>query len=285
MAGGGDWRLKTKKPARAKDQLRDLGVAPSKQRGQNFIIEPTVLTQIVEFGAPQRGEQLVEIGPGLGALTERLLAVDPALTVIEIEEQFCRDLKERFPAIRAERADVRGFDFSTLGRELVVFGNLPYSFSTEIIFHLLEHGSVIKRAVLMLQREFAERVAAKPGGREYGAISVNAQLRADLRLGPVISGDCFHPKARVESILMEMRLLKEPRFEVSDLAWFRKVVQASFQLRRKKLKNSLAASGIFKGEQHIVEVLAAAQISPDIRAERLTLEEFARIAKCGLMNF
>lgn len=276
--------MKNKNFPRAKDTLRDLGVMPSKQRGQNFIIEPTVIEQIIEFGASERTDSVVEIGPGLGALTERLIATHDKMAVVEIEERFCRQLQEKFPALRVECSDVRTFEFSRLGSDLIVFGNLPYSFSTEIIFHLLDHAKSIRRAVVMLQREFAERVAASPGGRSFGALSVNAQIRADVRLGPVISGDSFHPKANVESMLLELRMLDKPRYEIEDLRWFRKVVQACFLQRRKKLKNSLLSSGIFAGDAGVSAVLESAGIDANKRAEALTLEEFARLAKCGLMQ-
>ena len=276
--------MKKKDFPRAKDALRDLGVTPSKQRGQNFIIDPTVIEGIVEFGAADEHEYVIEIGPGLGALTERLMATHKKMAVVEIEERFCRQLQEKFPTLRVECADVRNFDFSQLGSGLIVFGNLPYSFSTEIIFHLLDYAKTITRAVLMLQREFAERVAAPPGGRSYGALSVNAQIRADVRLGQVIPGDSFHPKANVESMLLELRMLERARYGIDDLRWFRKVVQACFLQRRKKLKNSLMASGIFPGESGVSMVLEAAGIDANKRAEALTLEEFARLASCGLMH-
>lgn len=269
--------MKYKSP-RAKDSLRDLGVTPSKQRGQNFIIDTEVVSRVFDFGAPQPSENLVEIGPGLGALTERLLGVSGKLAVVEIEPQFCARIRDKFPAIHVEQADVREFDFRKLGDDLTVFGNLPYSFSTEIIFHLLDYAPVIKRAVLMLQREFAERVAAGPGSKTYGAISVNAQMRADIRLGPVIPGESFHPRANVESIMLELSMLKEPRHGVSDLLWLRKVVQGAFLQRRKKLKNSLMASGIFQGEAGVAAALAEACIDPGVRAEQLSIADFARLA-------
>jgi 16S rRNA (adenine1518-N6/adenine1519-N6)-dimethyltransferase len=264
---------------RAKDQLTDIGVRPSKQRGQNFIIDESVLDSIVEFGAPNATQSIVEIGPGLAALTKRLAVYGSKLSVIEIEPKFCQAISSEMPKVEIFNADVRSFDFSKIGKDLVVFGNLPYSYSTEIIFHLLDQHSSISKAVLMLQREFAERVAAAPGSRTYGVLSVMTQIRADMRLGPVISGDSFHPKANVESRLLELKMLAEPRFNVKDLVWFRKVVQAAFLQRRKKLKNSLKSSGIFANEEALDDALKRAQISPDIRAEKLSVEDFARLAK------
>ena len=264
------------KQPRAKDRLRNLDVRPSKDRGQNFIIDTTVLHSIVEFGKPSAQDAIVEIGPGLGALTKEL-SVCQNLTLVEIEPKFCEDLKLQFPHAKIVCADVREVDFSALGSDLLVFGNLPYSFSTDIIFHLIEHSRSIKRAVLMLQREFAERVAAGPGGRDYGSISINAQLMADMRLGPIIPGTAFHPIANVESRLIELTFLKEPRVPIANPDWFKKVIKASFLQRRRKLFNSLKPSCIVPGEG-VSAALAAASIEPGRRAETLSIPEFARLA-------
>lgn len=158
---------------------------------------------------------------------------------------------------------------------------MPYSFSTDIIFHLLDHAPSINRAVLMLQREFAERVAAPPGSRTYGVLSIMTQLRAKARLGPVISGDSFHPRANVESILLELTMLPEPQFGVKDLRWVRKIVQGAFLQRRKKVRNSLRACGLFATETQLDQVLTDAGIDPNSRAEVLSIEDFARLSLCA----
>lgn len=268
--------MRPKQP-RAKDVLSALEVRPRKERGQNFIIDPSVLHTIVEFGKPEAGDALVEIGPGLGALTRELSRFGP-LTLIEIEEKFCESLQREFPEAKIIQADVRKVDLSELGTSLVIFGNLPYSFSTDIIFHLVSHGSAIKRAVLMLQREFAERLAAPPGTRDYGVLSVNAQMMADISLGPIIPGTAFHPIANVDSRLVELKFLKVPRVAVSDMVWFKKVVKAAFLQRRRKLWNSLKASSIAPADR-IQAALARANIDGGRRAETLRMEEFAALAR------
>lgn len=266
---------KSPKERRAKDVLRDLDVRPSKGRGQNFVIDSSVVRSIVDFGNPQPGEKLVEIGPGLGALTAELYGRGE-LTVIEIEERFCEELARKFPGIHIINADVRDVDFSTIGSNLAVFGNLPYSFSTDIIMLLLEQSPALARAVLMLQREFAERLAAPPGGRDYGAISVACQMRADISTGPIVPGDSFHPPASVESMVIELRFLGQARHGVEDLGEFRKVVKAGFMKRRKKLVNSMRASGFYSGES-LDRAFAETGVDPGRRAETLTLEEFAAL--------
>lgn len=261
---------------KVRDVLAELGVRATKERGQNFAIDAEVIDGIVDFGAPRKGDKIVEIGPGLGALTGELARFGD-LILVEIESRFCGELQSRYPTAKIVNADVREVDFSSLGENLVVFGNLPYSFSTDIIFHLLSFSGNIKRAILLLQKEFAERLAAVPGSKAYGTISVNLQLFADLRLGPIFDGSCFHPPTKVQSRVIEVRMLPAPRVPCTDRLWFQRVVHAAFHERRKMLSNSLQSSGLFKGVD-IDGVLAACNIDSKRRAETLTLEEFSKLA-------
>jgi len=260
-----------------KSMLQRLEVTPTKTRGQNFLIAPQVIDDIVEFGSPRQGERLVEIGPGLGALTQKL-APFGNLTVIEIEPKFCEELKVKYPAIEIINEDVRLVDFSEIGSDLVVFGNLPYSFSTDIIFHLIAFGGSISRAVLMLQREFAERVAAGPGGKSYGVLSISCQLSCDVRLGPVVPGYSFHPPTAVDSQVLQLTFPKSPKYQIDDLFWVKRVVSASFVMRRKMLKNTLRTSQIVPGDKVDV-ALEIAGIEPTRRAETLSIPEFLKLAE------
>lgn len=261
----------------ARRSLKRVGVRPSKQFGQNFLQDESVLREIVEFGAANESNSLVEIGPGLGALTAKL-AHFPNLTLIELERRFCDELSKRFPHAKIVQADAREFDYSSIGSGLLVFGNLPYSFSTEIIFQLVKHAKSIKRAILMLQREFAERLAAKPGGRDYGVLSVSAQLHADIELGSIVSGDSFYPTTQVDSRILRLTFLPALRYEIKNLDWFNKVVRASFVQRRRKLLNSLKASGMFEQEQ-ILKALSESGIEAGRRAETLSIPEFMKLAE------
>lgn len=262
---------------RAKHRLRELEVKPRKERGQNFVIDPSVIDAIVGFGAPAADDDVVEIGPGLGALTERLV-VGRSLTLIEIEKRFCGELAGKFPNATIVNEDVRKVSLSDLGSGLVVFGNLPYVFSTDIIFHLVEHHRAVSRAVLLLQREFAERVAAPPGGRDYGVLSVMARAHCDASLGPIIPGTAFHPPAKVESRVLGLKFLKEPRVPEEELPWFRKVVKAAFHMRRKKIHNSLKSSGLCPAGASD-RALSELGLDPGRRAETFSLEELAALAR------
>lgn len=260
-----------------KQKLRELELRPSKARGQNFLLDNAVIETILQFGAAKSTENLIEIGPGLGALSAGLYAIRPQLTLIELEERFCAELAVKFPQAKVIQADVRRVNFNDLGSNLVVFGNLPYSLSTDIVFHLIEQAAYLDRAVLMLQREFVERMCASPGGRDYGTLSIGCQLWAELRAGPVISGDSFHPPAKVESMLVELHFSAVPRAPIDDLKFFRRVVKASFLQRRRKLINSLKGASLAP-DQILNRALLECSIDAGRRAETLSISEFAALA-------
>lgn len=260
-----------------KRALRQTGVRPSKTRGQNFLIDEAFISEIISFANPDLNEKIVEIGPGLGALTKEL-ADAKDLTLIEIEPEFCRELQAKYPHAKIINKDVRTVNFSEIGENLIVFGNLPYVYSTEIIFNLIDNKHSVRKAVFLLQQEFAERLAAKPGGKVFGVLSISAQLWADIRLGGIIKGDAFVPPTKVNSRLVELTFLKECRFAIPDYMLFKKVVKAAFIQRRKKLINSMASTGFFKKDQ-LEEALKACSIDPGRRAETLSIEEFVNLAK------
>lgn len=268
--------------SRAHRDLRNLNVQPSKQRGQNFIVNPFVVEAILDFGKPRSHEALVEIGPGLGALTAALYEVacsgDHPLRLIEVEQNLCAELSVRFPGAQITCADVRKVDFADLGSDLTVFGNLPYSLSTDILFHVLRHRAVIRRAVFMLQREFAERVAAQPGSKTYGSLSVATQLWCDVSLGPVIPGDAFHPPTKVESIVMQIVPRSSAAANVTDVVGFERLVRAAFAKRRRTIMNSLKGSHLFSAE-HLTEAFQGLGLDPERRAETMSIQEFADLAR------
>lgn len=262
---------------RAKDTLRDLNVRPTKERGQNFLIRPEIPQAIVEFGRVPAHAKVVEIGPGTGALTEHL-AHCKDLALIEIEPSFCAHLATKYPHAKIVNADVRTVDLSVLGSELYVFGNIPYVFSSEIIFHLIAHRRVVKQAVMMVQKEFAERLAAPTCTRAYGSISVSVQLFADVELGLIVPGDAFHPPTEVQSRVIKLTFHDSPKANVPDYEFFQIVVRAAFSQRRKKIVNSLISQGRWSKEI-VTAALGRASISPDVRAETLSVEAFASLTE------
>ena len=256
--------------------LKQIGVRPSKDYGQNFLIDAHAVTEIVDFARPQSSEKVLEIGPGLGALTEELHAICPDLTVIELEGRFCKYLATKLPGLNIINEDVRFVDFSELGGKLTVFGNLPYSFSSEIILHLLEFSDSVSRAIVMLQKEFAERLAAQPGSRKYGILTVLTQLKAEALLGPIINGDSFYPAPDVQSQMIELRFYSEPKYQINDNLTFKKILHGVFKERRKKIPNTLVKVGYDK--DRVLSALATASIPESSRPEDVSVEQYVKLA-------
>jgi 16S rRNA (adenine1518-N6/adenine1519-N6)-dimethyltransferase len=259
-----------------RSRLQRLKVTPSKSRGQNFVVDDSVIEAIISFRPPSSEEHIVEIGPGLGALTSRLTGAK-SLTLIEVEDAFCEGLVSQFPHARLIHDDARKVDLSLLPTPLVVYSNLPYSLSTDMVFHLIEHKATLSRAVLLLQREFAERMGASPGSKSYGVLSVMVQMFCEVSLGPTISGDRFFPPTEVMSRVLELTMRAEPFAPCPNVRWFRHVVRGAFLKRRKMLHNSLRAAAFT--DDVITYALKQASINPSRRGETLTLQEFSTLAR------
>ncbi len=256
--------------------LKAMRVRPVRERGQNFLVDSFALQSIVDFGNPRAGEQIIEIGPGLGAMTEQLRRFGK-LAVVEVEEKFCEALRAKFPDVAVRQGDVREVDLAEFGDNLTVFGNLPYSLSTDIVFHVLGFHKVVRRAVFLLQKEFVQRMAASPGGKTYGVLSISCQLRADISCGPVISGDCFHPPTEVASQVVALNVLPGPRFPIKSEERFLRVVKGAFRERRKKILNSLRGAGL-GSEDEVKAALQLAGIDSNQRAETVGVENYTVLA-------
>jgi len=255
--------------------------------GQHFLRDRSVADRIVELVAPSARDLVVEIGPGRGALTEALAARAGRLLALEIDAALAAALQERFaasPRVEIRQADARQFDYAGLralapdpaGRVLVV-GNLPYSVGKPILAALVEASPAIDEMALMLQKEVAERVAAGPGGKTYGALSVLTQVACAVRLAFTVPPGAFSPPPQVESAVVHLRSHREPPVPVAEPARFATVVRAAFSQRRKSLANSLAA-GLGLGTERARRLIEAVGIDPGRRAETLSLAEFARLA-------
>ena len=255
--------------------------------GQHFLRDRSVVDRIVDLVAPTARDLVVEIGPGRGALTETLAARAGRLLTLEIDAELAATLHARFAAsahVEVRQADARQFDYRTLraltpdpaGRVLVV-GNLPYSVGKPILAALVEATAAIDEMALMLQKEVAERVAAEPGGKTYGALSVLTQVAVAARLAFSVPPGAFSPPPQVDSAVLHLVTHRAPPVPVADPARFATVVRAAFGQRRKSLANSLAA-GLSLGAERARRLCEAASIDPGRRAETLSLAEFARLA-------
>jgi 16S rRNA (adenine1518-N6/adenine1519-N6)-dimethyltransferase len=278
--GGGHRRARAApgRPPAASGKTRALG--------QHFLGDQAVARRIVDLAAPTARDLVIEIGPGRGALTALLAERAGRLIALEIDGALAAALRARFagaPHVEIRDADARSADYAALaasrppgGRALAV-GNLPYSAAKPILQALVEAGPALDEMVLMVQKEVAERLAAAPGGRDYGALSVLTQASCEVRLAFAVPPGAFRPPPRVESAVAHLKARAEPPVPVADPACFRRVVRAAFAQRRKTLANALAA-GLALPAAGARALIAATGLDPGRRAETLTLAEFARLA-------
>ena len=250
-----------------------MGHRPRKRFGQHFLADPGVIGAIVAAIAPVPGDNLVEIGPGLGALTGPLVARAGHIHAVELDRDLVARLTERFtPAqLTLHAGDALKFDFAALGSRLRIVGNLPYNISTPILFHLAECERQLVDMHLMLQREVVDRMVAAPGTSAYGRLSVMLQCRFEMGKLIDVPPEAFQPPPEVDSAVVRLRPLDAARRVPVDEAVFARVVTQAFSQRRKTLRNTL------KGLVTAAE-LDALGIDPGRRAQELSVAEFARLA-------
>ena len=244
---------------------------PKKRFGQHFLVDDGVIAEIVEAVSPKVGEAVVEIGPGLGAITRPLLQRCGALTVIELDRDLAARLR-RVAALDVIEADVLRVDFAALsaahGAKLRIVGNLPYNISTPILFHLLESIDHVADQHVMLQKEVAERMAAGPGGKVYGRLSVMLQWRYDIESVLEVPAFAFDPPPKVESAVV--RMVPRPAAAGVDSALLAELVSVAFSQRRKLLRHTLGRWLDARGAETAFDVQR--------RAEEVPVEEYLRLA-------
>ena len=243
-----------------------------KRFGQHFLADPGVIDAIVDAIGPAPGEAIVEIGPGLAALTDPLVARCGRLTVIELDRDLAARLRRR-PELDVVEADVLAVDFGALaarlGAPLRVVGNLPYNISTPILFHLLAHVGHVANQHFMLQKEVVERMAASPGGKDYGRLSVMLQWRYAIEPLLDVPPEAFDPPPRVHSAVVRMQPLT-PAPDV-DARLLGELVAVAFSQRRKMLRNTLG--------RWLAERGATADLDLQRRAEEVPVAEYLALAK------
>jgi len=254
--------------------------------GQHFLRDAGFARAIVDVACLTPADLCVEIGPGEGALTFRLAQRAGRLLALEVDETLIAELRPRLaslPHVELRHADARRFEYTMLpalrpspGGRVVVVGNLPYSVSKPILERLVEARTAISEIVLTLQKEVAERVAAAPGGKRYGALSVLTQLYCEARVAMTIPPGAFRPSPKVDSAVLHLKVLPAPRVSVRDEGSFQRLVKAAFSQRRKNLANALAGglgAPVLTARQWLLD----AGIDPARRGETLSLEEFSRL--------
>ncbi len=254
---------------------------PRKRFGQHFLRDRGVLARIADALAPAPGETVVEIGPGRGALTDLLAERATRLVAIEVDRDLAAHLRARYadrPHVEIVEADVLTVDLGALaGGEYVLAGNVPYYITTPILFHALRVPRP-RRAVYLVQREVAERVAAAPGGKEYGALGVNVQAVARVELVARVPPGAFHPPPKVDSAVIRVTPRPDPVVAANEEARYRGVVQEAFGLRRKQLRRVVRTLARLDAERADA-VLAAAGLDPEARPETLSPADFARLVR------
>ncbi|MFZ2405288.1 MAG: 16S rRNA (adenine(1518)-N(6)/adenine(1519)-N(6))-dimethyltransferase RsmA [Methylobacter sp.] len=250
---------------------------PRKRFGQNFLHDHTIIYNIISSIQARPGQHWVEIGPGQGALTEPLLNEKVRLDVVELDRDLVVLLKQKFkqyPNLQIHSADALRFDFSSLADKdgkLRIIGNLPYNISTPLMFHLLDNAYCIEDMHFMLQKEVVDRICAVPGSKKYGRLSVMMQYYCLPELLFEVPPESFDPIPQVTSAIVRLVPHRQPPVAVNDVAKLNRVVTQAFSQRRKTLRNSLKK---LIAEEDIV----ALGIDPTLRAESISLAEFASLS-------
>lgn len=276
-----------------KSILARYGLRPNKRLGQNFLIDRNVLDRIVAASGAGPGVGILEIGPGLGTVTRELAAAGASVVCVEIDTGLAAVLEETLaaaPGVEVVTADFLKLDIPKLlaGRGVdrwVAVGNLPYYITSPIISRLLEARALFSTAVLMVQREFADRLQAEPGASDYGALTVFAAYHCEVESVMRVSRNAFYPVPEVNSELLRLTMRGRPAVDVSDEALFFSIVRAAFGKRRKTLANALSSSsGLGWDKQRARRTLHDAGIDGERRGETLSIEEFARLAEAAVRS-
>jgi 16S rRNA (adenine1518-N6/adenine1519-N6)-dimethyltransferase len=276
-------------PRRTKDIIRRHGFSFKKSLGQNFLIDQNILNNIVDAAELDSTKGALEIGPGIGALTERLAQSAGTVTAVEIDKRLIPILKEvlePYPHVHVEQADVLEVDLKSLFEsnfkdvsKVSVVANLPYYVTTPILMKLLEEKLPLEHIVVMIQKEVAQRMAASPGSKEYGSLSIAVQYYSVPKLICTVPRTVFIPQPNVDSAVIRLTVREQPPVDAKDEVHFFDVVRSSFTQRRKTISNNLKSRfALPEGREKIDAMLIQAGIDPSRRGETLSLQEFATLS-------
>ena len=275
-------------PSATKEVINKYSFAFQKKFGQNFLIDSNILENIVEAAEITKDDFVLEIGPGIGTMTQYLCEAARQVTAVEIDKMLIpilEDTLSEYDNVEVINQDVLKVDIKSLtkdkndGRPIKVVANLPYYITTPIIMGLFESGVPIDSITIMVQKEVAERMQTGPGSKEYGALSLAVQYYADAKVMLNVSASCFMPRPNVDSAVIKLTRYKEPVVEVKDEKLMFRVIRASFNQRRKTLVNGLKNSAELDfSKEEIVSAIHHIGKEESIRGEKLTLEEFAKLS-------
>jgi len=275
-------------PTRTREILDKYGFTFKKSLGQNFLMDTNILHNIIDTAQLSKNKAAMEIGPGIGALTEQLCRAAGDVLAIEIDQRLLPILEDTlspYDNVQVVHGDVLKLDVAALIKEHLsayekvnVVANLPYYVTTPILMKLLEEKLPLENIVVMIQKEVADRIAAKPGSKDYGSLSVAAQFYADTEIAMVVPASVFVPRPNVDSAVIKLSVRDTPAVAVKDEELFFKIVRASFAQRRKTLLNNLTTYFGKEQKERVLHMLEAAGIDPARRGETLSIEEFGRLA-------
>ncbi|GET10944.1 16S rRNA (adenine(1518)-N(6)/adenine(1519)-N(6))-dimethyltransferase RsmA [Ligilactobacillus agilis] len=281
-------------PTRTRAIMETYGLTFKKSLGQNFLTDINVLKKIVAAAEVSEADDVIEIGPGIGALTEQLAKSAHQVLALEIDDRLLPVLKETlapYPNVEVIHQDILKANLKELIAEhfdgqhrLKIVANLPYYITTPIIMHLLATELAFDQIVVMMQKEVANRLAAQPGSKDYGSLSIGVQYEMDCQVAFIVPKTVFVPQPKVDSAIISLTKKKAKEYQPQDERFFHQLVRGAFMHRRKSLWNNL--QGLYGKQAEVKEklsqALAQAEIEPSVRAERLTIADFVRLADCLL---
>jgi 16S rRNA (adenine1518-N6/adenine1519-N6)-dimethyltransferase len=261
--------------------MKKFGLRLSKKLGQNFLLDAKVLDGIIDAAEIKPGDTVLEIGPGIGTLTERLAEAGADVTAVEIDGRLVEVLKQTlagYESVKILHGDILKIDISQeiASEKYKVVANLPYYITTPILMKFLEERLPVELLVTMVQKEVAERIVAAPGGKDYGALTVAAQYYTEPEIMFIVPPRAFVPAPEVESAVIRCKVRSEPPVSVRSEKSFFQVVRAAFGQRRKTLGNALKTLGLSK--EGVQNILDRAGVDAVRRGEQLSLAEFAQVA-------
>ena len=267
--------------------LSKYKISANKKLGQNFLIDYNVINQIIDKSNIQKDDLVIEIGPGLGTLTAKLLEHAGKVIAIELDDRMIKILNDRFKLydnfslLHEDILKVNLKELISKSKEelsnVKIVANLPYYITTPIIMKLLEDNLDIVSITVMVQKEVADRITARPGDKLSGEITYSVDYYAQAKNLMFVSKECFLPSPEVDSEVIYLKIREKPQIQVKNKDLFFKVIKASFMQRRKTLLNGLTNSGIVKNKEMAKKIIEEMNLSVDIRGEKLTTQQFAEL--------
>ena len=268
-----------------RQELKEYGLIPKKGWGQHFLIDRNILNKVIQIAQINEKDVVLEVGPGLGEMTIGLAKKAKRVITVEIDSKLVEILKKKvmdYPNVEVIKGDILKVDFNKLLNQekapVKVVANLPYQISTPLLFRFIELKKLFFSLTLMLQKEVAERMAAPPGGKEYGPLSIFVQLVSNLSIRFFVKPTAFFPPPKVESAVIHMIWKEKSMVEVKDEEWFKKIVKGCFSYRRKTLINALKHSDLLFPIDIEPKVMKIG-IDPQRRPETLSIQELANLAE------